>query len=126
MKICSANFPVCAGELESSPYIYEGDVTMIKKRFFKTKDEVEVTFEYEESEGVNSVTLVSEHNNWQPLEMPKLKRGTFQIKERLPKNGRFQFRYLVNGEIWLNDEDADDHVLNEHGSQNSVVDTSEA
>jgi hypothetical protein len=96
---------------------------MIKKRFFKTKDEVEVTFEYEEAEGVNSVALVSEHNNWQPVEMTRLKRGGFQVKERLPKNGRFQFRYLVNGEMWLNDDEADEYVGNEHGSQNSVVDT---
>ncbi len=96
---------------------------MIKKRFFKTKDEVEVTFEYEGAEGVDSVSLVSEHNNWQPVDMPQLKRGAFQIKERLPKNGRFQFRYLVNGEMWLNDDEADDYVDNEHGSKNSVIDT---
>jgi hypothetical protein len=99
---------------------------MIKKRFFKTKDEVEVTFEHEGGEGVNSVALVSEHNNWQPQDMPQLKRGAFQLKERLPKNGRFQFRYLVNGEIWVNDAEADGQVPNEHGSQNSVVDTNEA
>jgi hypothetical protein len=96
---------------------------MIKKRFFKTKDDVEVTFEYE-GEDVTSVVLVSEHNNWQPVEMTRLKRGAFQTKERLPKNGRFQFRYLVNGTVWVNDETADDHVDNEHGSQNSVIDTS--
>lgn len=96
---------------------------MIKKRFFKTKDEVEVTFEYEEAEGVESVTLVSEHNDWQPVDMPQLKRGGFQAKERLPKNGRFQFRYLVNGDTWVNDAEADDYVDNEHGTQNGVVDT---
>ncbi|MFO7536968.1 MAG: isoamylase early set domain-containing protein [Chloroflexota bacterium] len=99
---------------------------MIRKRFFKTKDEVEVTFEYTETEGVNSVALVSEHNNWQPVEMTPLKRGGFQTKERFPKNGRFQFRYLVNGEMWVNDEDADGYVGNEHGSQNSIVDTASA
>jgi hypothetical protein len=100
-----------------------GELFMIKKRFFKTKDEVEVTFEYAETKGVDSVSLVSEHNNWQPVDMPQLKRGAFQVKERLPKNGRFQFRYLVNGEGWVNDEAADDYVANEHGSQNGVVDT---
>lgn len=96
---------------------------MIKKRFFKTKDEVEVTFEYEGAEGVNSVALVSEHNGWEPIEMPQLKRGAFQVKERLPKNGRFQFRYFLNGETWANDDEADDYAANEHGSQNSIIDT---
>jgi hypothetical protein len=52
------------------PFYFQEKLNMIKKRFFKTKDEVEVTFEYEEAEGVNSVALVSEHNNWQPVEMP--------------------------------------------------------
>jgi hypothetical protein len=35
--------------------------------------------------------------------------------------GRHEFRYLLDGERWINDPDADDFVPNAYGGQNSVV-----
>ncbi len=95
---------------------------MIKKKFFKTKDECEVTFEFE-AEGAETAVLVSDFNGWQPVAMKKLKKGPFKTKVRMPKEGQFQFRYLVNGRNWLNDETADAYQANEHGSENCVVST---
>ena len=42
----------------------------MKKKFFKTKDECEVTFEHITDSGQN-VALVSESNGWLPVEMKK-------------------------------------------------------
>jgi 1,4-alpha-glucan branching enzyme len=100
---------------------------MIKKKFFKTKDECEVTFEFSAPDAT-SVSLVSEASSWEPVAMKKGKASDapFQAKLRLPKDGQFQFRYLVDGEIWANDEAADAYWANEHGGDNSVVFTSEA
>jgi 1,4-alpha-glucan branching enzyme len=95
---------------------------MLNKKFFKTKDECEVTFAVE-AENAESVVLVAEFNDWQPVEMKPAKNGPFQAKVRLPKDGQFQFRYLVNGQQWLNDEAADAYWPNEHGTENSVVAT---
>lgn len=95
---------------------------MIKKRFFKTIDECEVSFKIE-PEDADSVSLVSEHNGWDPIEMDQLKSGPFKTKERLPLDQQFQFRYLVNGDTWVNDEAADAYVPNEHGSENGLIDT---
>lgn len=96
---------------------------MLKKKFFKTKDECEVTFEYKDA-SVESVALVSESNDWKPVEMKKRKKdGVFYTKVRLPKQGQFQYRYLVNGQTWVNDDAADAYVPNEFGGQNSLVDT---
>ncbi len=96
---------------------------MLKKKFFKTKDECEVTFELN-VENANQVVLVSEHNGWEPIEMKQVKDGPFRTKIRLPKEGQFQFRYLVDGQTWRNDEAADAYWANEHGSENSVISTS--
>lgn len=93
---------------------------MLKKRYFKTKDEYEVTFNY--TGDADSVTLVTEANDWVPVPMKKSK-DTFTTKMRVPANGRYQFRYLVNDTEWVNDDAADAYVPNEHGTQNSVVDT---
>ena len=98
---------------------------MLKKRFFKTKDEVEVTFELAH-EGADQVALVCEANGWDPIEMKQVKGGAFRTKVRLPKDGEFQFRYFIDSENWVNDEAADAYVPNEHGSENSVVVTAKA
>ena len=95
---------------------------MLKKRFFKTKDECEVTFELNVVEA-KGVALVCEHNGWQPIQMKQAKKGPFRTKIRLPKEGQFQFRYLVNGNEWLNDETTDSYWRNEHGSENGVIST---
>jgi 1,4-alpha-glucan branching enzyme len=97
---------------------------MLTKKFFKTKDECEVTFELESVEA-NSVALVSEANGWEPVKMKKRRKdGIYYTKVRLPKGSQFQFRYLVDGESWVNDSAADAYVANEFGGENSVVSTS--
>jgi len=93
---------------------------MVKKKFFKTNEECEVTFEINNTDA-NDVTLVGEFNGWAPVTMKSTKNGPFRTKVRLPKDGRYQFRYLVDGQTWLNDEAADAYWPNEHGTDNSVV-----
>jgi 1,4-alpha-glucan branching enzyme len=96
---------------------------MLKKKYFKTKDVCEVTFEHEAE--AQEVALVSESNNWQPIEMKKRRKdGIFYTKVRLPKDGRYQYRYLLNNHSWSNDTAADAYIPNEYGSENSVVITS--
>lgn len=98
---------------------------MISKKFFKTKDECEVTFEYDGD--VDSVQLVASANNWEPINLSKRRKdGVFYTKVRYPSNTEVQFRYLVDGSSWVNDPEADGYVSNEHGSQNSVVNTTPA
>lgn len=96
---------------------------MLSKRFFKTVDECEVSFKVA-PEGAEQVELVIESNDWEPIAMKPLKSGPFKVKMRLPLDQQIQFRYRVNEEWWINDEEADAYVANEHGSENSVVDTS--
>ena len=95
---------------------------MVKKRFFKTKDECEVSFELESSEA-EQVELVCESNGWQPIPMKKAKTGKFRTRIRLPKESRFEFRYLIDRSSWINDEAADAYRVNEFGVENGVLDT---
>jgi 1,4-alpha-glucan branching enzyme len=95
---------------------------MLNKRFFKTVSECEVTFRVA-PEGASEVALLTAANNWTPIPMRRGKSGDFQARLRLPLDQRIQFRYLVDGDRWINDEAADAYVPNEHGSENSIVDT---
>lgn len=94
---------------------------MLNKRFFKTKDEVEVTFQIA-PEDAGNVKLVCEANDWSPVKMKLRKKdGMYVTKMRLPKGGQYQFRYLVDDQVWINDDSADAYWENEFGEQNSVV-----
>ncbi len=95
---------------------------MLKKRFFKTVDECEVTFRVEPQEA-DSVALVIESNGWTPIPMDQLKSGPFKTTLRLPVGREVQFRYLVDGDTWQNDDAADAYVSNQYGEANSVVET---
>lgn len=95
---------------------------MLKKRFFKTLDECEVSFHLE-PEDAQSVALVIESNDWTPIPMKQLKSGPFKTSLRLPLDQQVQFRYLIDGAVWQNDERADAYVPNEFGEENSVVET---
>jgi len=97
---------------------------MLKKRFFKTKDDCEITFEYSDKQ-VREAALVAEFNNWKPLPMKKAKNAgsPFRVKIRLPKEGEYQFRYYLDQSVWANDEAADAYRANEFGESNSVVNT---
>jgi 1,4-alpha-glucan branching enzyme len=96
---------------------------MLTKKFFKTKDEAEVTFEFNRSD-VSSAVLVGDFNDWQAIEMKfNKKTQSFKTKVRLPKGETFHFRYLLNNTEWENDYKADHYMPNEFGSENSVVST---
>ncbi len=95
---------------------------MLKKKFFKTKTECEVAFELA-PKGAHSVELLCEVNDWEPIAMKKSKGGSFRTRLRFPRERRFQFRYLVDQQTWVNDEDADGYQLNKFGERNCVLDT---
>ena len=98
---------------------------MLKKRFFKTKDDCEVAFELA-ADKAKQVELLCEANGWEPIEMKKNRGGTFRTRMRLPREQRFQFRYLVDHQAWVNDEEADAYLPNQFGGENGVLDTTPA
>lgn len=97
---------------------------MINKRYFKTKDEVEVTFELPENFVGESVAIVADFLKWEPIEMKHVaKTHSYKFKTRLPKDQSFEFRYLVDKEVWLNDPNADFYRENAFGQENAGINT---
>ena len=103
---------------------------MLKKRFFKTKEDCEVTFELAaETAGKDAATveLLCEANGWQPILMKKVKKcGSFRTRIRLPKQREYEFLYRVDRQAWINDDSADGYRSNGFGGQNSVLSTAPA
>lgn len=69
----------------------------------------------------DSVAVVGDFNGWSGTANPmkKGKGGVWKADLAL-KAGQYQFRYLVDKQDWLNDEDAP-VVPNDFGSKNSLV-----
>lgn len=95
---------------------------MITKRFFKTRDDVEVTFQID-AHGAETAALVTDIHDWQPQPMRRSARGRgpFRCKLRVPRDRSVQFRYLLDDDRWENDDAADAYWPNALGSDNSVV-----
>lgn len=98
---------------------------MIKKQFFKSKQTCKATFTVPAVEA-DQVVVLGEFNNWTPettFELKKQKDGSFKGTIELETGKEFQFRYLVDGANWMNDDEADNYVPNTYGGQNSVIST---
>lgn len=99
---------------------------MLKKQFLKKEPVCKVTFKVpaEVVSNAETVALLGEFNDWktdEAIEMTKLKDGSFKTVVKLDAGKEYQFRYLVNGTEWVNDNDADKYVSTPYGTENCVV-----
>lgn len=98
----------------------------LKKQYLKSKPVCKVTFSVnaELLEGAKEVAVLGEFNAWDPSEatMRKLKDGSFTKTLELEAGREYQFRYLVDGERWINDIEADKYTYSGVAAEeNSVV-----
>ena len=102
---------------------------MLKKSYVKSRKVGKVVFELPASEipadiTVDQVTLVGDFNDWDPSKTPMnfiKKRKVYQATVDLEPGQQYQFRYLVNGEHYCNDWEADGYVPSGHGDDNCLV-----
>ena len=98
----------------------------ITKKFLKSKPVCKVTFKVpqEVANGADSIHLVGDFNNWDPSEHPlkQMKNGTFSTTVDLESGREYQFRYLVDGRKWENEQEADKFAPTPYvDAQNSVL-----
>ena len=101
---------------------------MLKKQYVKSRQIWKVTFELgraELPEGLDAETvhLVGGFNEWdtQATPMKRAKGGAYRATVELEPGQDVEFRYLVNGEHWCNDWQADAYVPGGVGGDNCVV-----
>ncbi|MCB0638873.1 MAG: DUF4332 domain-containing protein [Lewinella sp.] len=98
---------------------------MIKKQYSKTKAVAKVTFSLtteQVGEGAD-VRVVGDFNDWswdKGLSM-SAKKNTYAATLELTAGAAYQFRYLVNGHHWFNDEAADDYLPTPFFSHNCLL-----
>lgn len=86
----------------------------LKKQYLKSKPECKVTFVLpkEIANGAKKVFLTGEFNDWdtEGIKLSKKKDGSFAKQINLPVGNEFEYRYLIDGEVWENDGYADYYV----------------
>ncbi len=96
---------------------------MITRSYYNNDRTCRVTFRYCPDGDAKEVHLVSSHDNWDTGARPMAARkdGCFSTSLVLKSGSRVHFRYLVDGSIWVNDDDADEYVNNNHGETDCVI-----
>jgi len=97
----------------------------ITKRTAKNSTVSKVTFKLnkEQVNGANEVAVCGDFNNWIPGETPmtRAKNGSFSASVELEAGKNYQFRYLVDGQKWINDDEAEAVQSPYPDAQNSVL-----
>lgn len=97
----------------------------VVKQVSKTKATCKVTFKLPKGVAQQGVKLLGDFNAWDAnaseAEMKQLKTGEFKAELNLAIGQSYAFRYLVDGTEWQNEPEADTQIVNEYGSENSVL-----
>ena len=99
----------------------------IKKKYSKDKKVCRITFiiSKEMCEDFNVISVVGDFNNWDPNKHKLSQRnsnGSASIELVLKTGKEYQFRYLCDRQIWLNEPEADKQIITHYGdSENSVL-----
>ncbi len=99
---------------------------MLKKTRSGEVGKARVTFVLAPQPNADHVHVAGDFNGWQAtMPMKRQKDGSWRATVELEPGREYQFRYLVDGNVWVNDEAADAYVPNPFGADNCVVRTPE-
>lgn len=97
----------------------------IKKQYLKSKDLYKVTWSIDKmvANGAESIALSGDFNDWSlsSNSFKRMKNGSFKLTLELEKNQEYQFRYLVDGKVWMNEDSADKFVENQVSNEMNCV-----
>ena len=89
----------------------------LKKKYLKSKPLCKVTFNLAKEivDGAKKVELVGDFNEWSidnAESLRKLKDGSFTRTLDLETGRNYQYRFVLDGQVWVNDTEADAYVPN--------------
>lgn len=87
-------------------------------------DEISVEFRMSADHlDATEVHLVGQFNDWSPTATPMQRVGNaFVATVRLATGRTYRYKYLVDGQVWENDWNADAYVPNGFGGEDSLLD----
>jgi hypothetical protein len=95
---------------------------MIRKYPSPVPGHVRVVFELPSCVWADRISLTGNFNEWREndIMLQQTRSGVWQATLDLPLGGRYEFRYVVDGQ-WFTDSHADGMSDNTFGTQNSII-----
>ena len=96
---------------------------MLKKNYSKSGSSCRVTFKVPAEIEAERVAVLGEFNAWDSERHPLVKRkdGSHSLTLSLEAGQDYRFRYLADGERWMNDDSPDRLEYNRFGSRDCVI-----
>ncbi len=96
---------------------------MLKKNYAKTGRSCRITFKVPAGIEAESVAVLGDFNDWDAERHPLTRRkdGSHSRTLSLATGQEYRFRYLLDDEQWMNDEEADRQVPNGFGTMDAVI-----
>ncbi|MCD4817533.1 MAG: alpha-glucosidase C-terminal domain-containing protein [Candidatus Cloacimonetes bacterium] len=91
-----------------------------KKEINKSKKEGEIVFEYIDN-NATSVSLAGDFNNWDATVNPMKKKNKIWTISLKLDDGKYAYKFVVNGEDWKIDPSNDEKIDDGLGGENSVI-----
>lgn len=97
----------------------------VEKKYLKSKPTCKVKFVAPEPlrKEAKKIYLAGDFNDWhfEETQLKKQKDGCLATTLELKTGEEYQYRYVLDGERWENDYEADKYVPSDVGVENSVV-----
>ena len=86
------------------------------------KGTTKVTFSLPKDVQAEQVFVCGDFNDWEAgaTPMKKYKDGHFAVSVNLP-SGQYRYRFLLDGEKWENDWEAEEYAPNAFGGEDSII-----
>jgi 1,4-alpha-glucan branching enzyme len=96
---------------------------MVKTQRASRKGFVKVAFSLPHVEAA-TLHVMGDFNDWRPVHaMRRTDDGEWQLSLELEHGREYQFKYLLDETVWINDPHVEKSVANPYGGENSVVAT---
>lgn len=97
----------------------------LSKTYIKSRNSFKVAFELPKDIGSDKteIRVLGEFNDWNWENAPVLKRnaGSYKAVVELESGKTYQYRYLIDGQTWINDSIADGYTPSPYNVENCVV-----
>ncbi len=100
----------------------QAGTTVVTQGMSRGQDAV-ITLRVPAEFGCRSAQVAGDFTAWAPVVMAGEPAGSFAITLCLPRERTWQYRFLVDGDLWMNDPGADDYVRAANGGAVSVLST---
>ncbi|MBC8375192.1 MAG: hypothetical protein H8E26_04040 [FCB group bacterium] len=110
-----------------SVWEFQGEMNEDLPVWVEFKDRLSADYQVKElyyidhNNSINQLQIAGDFNNWTAFDYSTSRRGDSLFIEVPLKPGRYQYKFILNGETWIADPNALEHSTDPYGGRNSIL-----